>query len=738
MIKPGMFIGDRYEIIDKVGSGGMADVYKAKCHKLNRFVAVKIMKSEFSDDRSFISKFRAEAQAAAGLSHPNIVNVYDVGEEDGLYYIVMELVEGITLKDFIDRKGRLDIRESVGIAIQIAQGMEAAHTNNIIHRDIKPQNIIISKEGKVKVADFGIAKATTSNTLTSNAMGSVHYISPEQARGGYSDEKSDIYSLGVTMYEMISGQVPFEGDSAVSIALLHIQSEAPTLGEIVPNVPISVDKIVQKCMQKKSERRYLSAGELIADLKHSILEPNVDFVVMSSAMAAGSPTIALSQEDLDAIRNGIVKPQADPYNDPYMDEQQLMDDYNNGYDNNGYDNNGYDNYNNGYENYDNYGNDNYNNNSYDDQMYQKASDSNGDNLPEDEEDEPSDDTLDPKVEKTAKYITYGLVGVLVIVLLYLIYIIITDGGDSDAKDTSRPSPTQQVESVKMIDVEGETYDDAKKKILEKVSGLKEDKIKKEERVTDDTSKIDKVVGTDPAKDQEVSKDSDITLYIGTKGEEEMIQVPNVVGATVGSAKNTLGGQFKNAKIKVSPASADDNAMVTGVNPEAGQKLSVEYDGIITIYAQAKQITIPNVVGSTENAAKEQLASAGVEKIKVEQGESDKEAGIVYKCSPGEGNSVSKSDTVTIYVSKGKKSEEVKVTIDKPGELNDPNKTVHVKFVVLASDGHTVLAERENDLRGSDFGITGKYTKKIDVAVSGDEKNKVKRKAYIDGREVNAY
>ena len=222
MINPGMMISDRYEIIDRVGSGGMADVYKAKCHRLNRYVAIKVLKQEYSSDAKFVAKFRAEAQSVAGLSHPNIVNVYDVGEDNGLHYIVMELVEGITLKKFIEKKGKLDVKEAVGIGIQIAQGMEAAHNNHIIHRDIKPQNIIISKEGKVKVTDFGIAKAATSNTITSNAMGSVHYISPEQARGGYSDEKSDIYSLGVTLYEMLSGKVPFEGESTVTVALAHI------------------------------------------------------------------------------------------------------------------------------------------------------------------------------------------------------------------------------------------------------------------------------------------------------------------------------------------------------------------------------------------------------------------------------------------------------------------------------------------------------------------------------------
>lgn len=202
MISPGMLLSERYEIIDRVGSGGMADVYKARDQRLNRFVAIKILKPEYSNDAKFVSKFRGEAQSVAGLSHPNVVNVYDVGEDDDLYYIVMELVEGITLKRFIEKKGRLDVKEAIGIGVQIAQGMQAAHDNSIIHRDIKPQNIIISKEGKVKVTDFGIAKAATSNTITSNAMGSVHYISPEQARGGYSDEKSDIYSLGVTMYEL--------------------------------------------------------------------------------------------------------------------------------------------------------------------------------------------------------------------------------------------------------------------------------------------------------------------------------------------------------------------------------------------------------------------------------------------------------------------------------------------------------------------------------------------------------
>lgn len=278
MLRKGMFISDRYEIIDKVGSGGMSDVYKAKCHKLNRYVAIKVLKPEFSEDKNFVSKFRVEAQSAAGLSHPNIVNVFDVGEDNGIYYIVMELIEGITLKKYIERKGKLPVKEAVSILIQVAQGIEAAHNNHIIHRDIKPQNIIISKEGKVKVTDFGIARAASTNTISSNAMGSVHYISPEQAKGGFIDEKSDIYSLGITLYEMVTGRLPFEGDSTVSIALQHVQNELPSPLIYVPDLPISVEKIIEKCTQKKPDRRYLKVSSLIADLKKSLISPDEDFV----------------------------------------------------------------------------------------------------------------------------------------------------------------------------------------------------------------------------------------------------------------------------------------------------------------------------------------------------------------------------------------------------------------------------------------------------------------------------
>lgn len=303
MLKSGMMIGERYEIISRIGTGGMANVYKAKDSKLNRFVAVKVMKSEFREDKTFITKFKREAQAAAGLANPNIVNVFDVGEDDGVYYIVMELVEGITLKEYISKKGRLSVREATSIAIQVCMGLEAAHAQNIVHRDVKPQNIIISTDGKVKVTDFGIARAASSNTISSNAMGSVHYSSPEQVRGGYADSKSDIYSVGITIYEMLTGRVPFDGDTTVAIAIKHLQDEMDAPSKYVPDLPRSLEQIIFKCTQKSPDRRYVSMSEVISDLKHSLIDPNGDFVVLAP-LTNHAKTVMISGSDMEAIKAG--------------------------------------------------------------------------------------------------------------------------------------------------------------------------------------------------------------------------------------------------------------------------------------------------------------------------------------------------------------------------------------------------------------------------------------------------
>ena len=327
MLIPGSYLINRYEIIMKIGSGGMADVYKAKDHVLNRLVAIKVLKQEYSTDATFVKKFRVEAQSAAGLSHPNIVNVYDVGEDDGVYFIVMELVQGITLKNYIDMKGKLDIREALNISVQIASGLSAAHENRIIHRDIKPQNIIMSRDGKVKVTDFGIAKVADSTTVTTTAAGTVHYISPEQARGGYSDERSDIYSLGITMYEMVTGRVPFEGETNVAVALMHIQSEITPPRQLEPSIPVSFEKIILKCTQKKPERRYASARELIADLRKVLTHPDGEYVIIPGAIPQGR-TIVMNDNDIDSLKaaslrkNLGTKPEETYVEEPEEEEEE--------------------------------------------------------------------------------------------------------------------------------------------------------------------------------------------------------------------------------------------------------------------------------------------------------------------------------------------------------------------------------------------------------------------------------
>ena len=419
MIKIGMMIGDRYEILEKIGTGGMSDVYKAKCHKLNRYVAIKVLKQEFSENANFVSKFRIEAQAAAGLMHPNIVNVYDVGEENGIYYIVMELVEGITLKKYIEKKARLSYKEAVSIAIQVSMGIEAAHNNHIIHRDIKPQNIIISKDGKVKVTDFGIAKAATSNTITSNVMGSVHYTSPEQARGGYSDEKSDIYSLGITMFEMLTGRVPFNGETTVAIAIKHIQEEMPSPKEFVPEIPSSVASIVLKCCQKSPDRRYQNMEELIADLKQSLINPEEDFVVNTDPDMEGG-TRMISDEDMAQIKRKVPYQGGREYEEPDHDETMRL-------------------------------------RSDTEAMYENE---------EDGEDEDNYD-YDPKMERVTTILAI-VAGVVICIILIVLAVKIFGGknegsSDSDAGPiiTTEETDATEVEKVSMPDVKGMKVEDAK-------------------------------------------------------------------------------------------------------------------------------------------------------------------------------------------------------------------------------------------------------------------------------------
>ena len=492
MVSIGTIIGDRYEILEKVGSGGMADVFRAKCHRLNRYVAIKILKQDYSEDTKFVTKFRGEAQAIAGISHPNIVGIYDVGEENGMYYIVMELVDGITLKKYIEEKGKLSVKEAVGIALQIANGLEAAHSNHIIHRDIKPQNILIARDGTAKVTDFGIAKAASSNTITANAMGSVHYISPEQARGGYSDEKSDIYSLGVTMYEMLSGTLPFNGESAVAIALAHIQEEAVPLAALDATIPKGISNIVNKCMQKKTELRYSCVADLIADLKMFLQDPSGDYGVIGN-LYKNDGTIFMSKDDVNTLRDASRKGMGPVEQKPEPQE------------------------------------------------------------PEEPEEPESNSDVDPKLEKALVFGSIGVAIIIGLVILYMVGRVLGFWGSAKPESNSGSSSTTASETAKPgSDTSGDeiTLEDYANKIKDYVeTDLSNYDITC--TVTEEASdEIEKgyVIRTSPAAGSTVAKGGKVELIVSSGVEQ--VSIPDTTGDTITDAYQTLNDKGFKVRVKM--------------------------------------------------------------------------------------------------------------------------------------------------------------------------------------------
>lgn len=601
MLREGMFLADRYEIIEQIGTGGMADVYKAKCHKLNRYVAIKVMKSEFSQDKTFVSKFWAEAQSAAGLVNPNVVNVYDVGVENGIYYIVMELVEGITLKKYIEKRGKLPYKEAVSIAIQVANGMDAAHQHNIVHRDIKPQNIIISKEGKVKVTDFGIAKVASSATInTSASMGSVHYISPEQARGGYSDERSDIYSLGITIFEMLTGTVPFDGDSAVAVAVQHIQDSIPAPSQLVEGIPVSVDKIVLKCTQKKTDRRYQSASELIADLKKSLVMPDEDFVNLGSVYDG-----AMSKPyDTDSE----TKDEPDDDDDELLTEGAKLDA----------------------------------DNESDDEL-----------LDSDSDDDDIDDERNDKLELVMKCIG---IGIAVIILMITIFVVIklVGNGKSTAKNNrasveettaSLSNNKNSSDMVEVPNVVGMTKEDAIKALNKLGLGYK--------AVTQssDTVAEDCVISQGNVGGSKVEKNSQIVLTISSGKENKEVSVPNVKGRSEQEARELIEAANLVASVDYEYSDTVDAGNVIKYSPSG----SVSEGSTVTISVsrgkKVTNVTVPNVLGMSESLASQTLDSANL-KVTVKYETSSKaEYGTVTSQTPySAGDSVPSGTTITIYVS----------------------------------------------------------------------------------------
>ena len=646
MISPGMLLSERYEIIDRVGSGGMADVYKARDQRLNRFVAIKILKPEYSNDAKFVSKFRGEAQSVAGLSHPNVVNVYDVGEDDDLYYIVMELVEGITLKRFIEKKGRLDVKEAIGIGVQIAQGMQAAHDNSIIHRDIKPQNIIISKDGKVKVTDFGIAKAATSNTITSNVMGSVHYTSPEQARGGYSDEKSDIYSLGITMFEMLTGRVPFNGETTVAIAIKHIQEEMPSPKEFVPEIPSSVASIVLKCCQKSPDRRYQNMAELIADLKQSLINPEEDFVVNKDPDMEGG-TRMISDEDMAQIKRKVPYQSGREYEEQDHDETMRL-------------------------------------RSDTEAMYEN-----------DEEAEGEDDyDYDPKMERVTTVLAI-VAGVVICIILIVLAVKIFGGKKNEGNNPSGPIITteetkEEAEKVAMPDVKGMNVDDARN-TLTGLGILTEVVYEESDSVAEGV-----VISTDVSVGAQIDKGSKVTLTAsaGTQG----VEVPNVVGLTFDEANTQLVSKGFLVNKTEDYSDTIEAGRVIAQTPADGNK--APKGSVITVTVslgkEDTKIRVPNLIGLSEQDGTVEAIEAGLTVGSVTHIYSDEVGeGMICYQSYSHGSYVDQGTSIDIKVSQGaqKVTYKCNVSIVAPTTSEAPKYVsgMEVGITLVADDG-TVLMD----------------------------------------------
>ena len=646
MIKIGMMIGDRYEILEKIGTGGMSDVYKAKCHKLNRYVAIKVLKQEFSENANFVSKFRIEAQAAAGLMHPNIVNVYDVGEENGIYYIVMELVEGITLKKYIEKKARLSYKEAVSIAIQVSMGIQAAHNNHIIHRDIKPQNIIISKDGKVKVTDFGIAKAATSNTITSNVMGSVHYTSPEQARGGYSDEKSDIYSLGITMFEMLTGRVPFNGETTVAIAIKHIQEEMPSPKEYVPEIPSSVASIVLKCCQKSPDRRYQNMAELIADLKQSLINPEEDFVVNHDPDMEGG-TRMLSDEDMAQIKRKTPYPANREYEETDHDETMRL-------------------------------------RSDTEAMYENE-----------EEGEGEDDyDYDPKMEKVTTILAI-VAGIVICIILIVLAVKIFGGKKNDDNNSSGPIITTEEtgeENVKvtMPDVTGMNVDDARN-TLTGLGILTEVAYEESDSVAEGV-----VISADVSVGAQIDKGSKVTLTAsaGTQG----VEVPNVVELTFDEANTQLVSKGFLVNKTEGYSDTIEAGRVISQTPTEGNK--APKGSVITVTVsmgkEDTKIRVPNLIGLSEQDGTVEAIEAGLTVGSVTYIYSDEVGeGMICYQSYSHGSYVDQGTSIDIKVSQGaqKVTYKCNVSIAAPTTSEAPKYVsgMEVGITLVADDG-TVLMD----------------------------------------------
>ena len=599
MLNNGTFIANRYEIVGQVGTGGMSDVYKAKDHALGRYVAIKVLKSEFSEDTNFVSKFRTEAQSAAVLEHPNIVNIYDVGSENGIHYIVMEYVEGITLKTYIEKKGQLTYKEALSIAIQVGRGIQAAHAKNIVHRDIKPQNIIISTDGKVKVTDFGIARAVSENTIHSDVMGSVHYASPEQARNGYVSNRSDIYSLGIVMYEMVTGRVPFDGDSTVAVAIQHLQDEMDPPSKYAPNLPISLEKIIQKCTQKSPDRRYDSMESLLIDLRKALLNPNEDFVTL--VPFSQDKTRVLTDDEVNEIKK---KTEAVKQDEPEPEEDDMSE--------------------------------------YDDDMSE---------YDKDDDDAEEGRFLNSKMEKIVGIMRIVVAIIIVIIVVYILgsFFDVFHFGSKKNNSKNDTLVSEDVEeSVVMIDLKGKTLDEAKTEL--KKLGLNVTEAGTE---ISDSYEKGQIIDQDVAKGETVKTGTMIKVTVSAGSEEENakdVDVPDVTGKTAEAAMATLEDKNLTVSRKFEFSNDVPSGQVIRQDPKAGK--TVKEGTKVTIYVSqgTESIKVTDVRGKSEADAKAALSDFDVTTT-TEHSDTVAEGNVISQSISG-GQYAEKGASITIVVSSG--------------------------------------------------------------------------------------
>ncbi len=659
MIEKGMMIAGRYMVEDKIGSGGMADVYKAKDCKLGRTVAIKVLKSEFAVDAAFVSKFRAEAQSAAGLEHPNIVNVYDVGTQNGFYFIVMEYISGITLKSYIEKKGRLNYRETLSIAIQVARGIQAAHSKNVIHRDIKPQNIIISTDGKVKVTDFGIARAASEDTIHSDVMGSVHYSSPEQARNGYVSNRSDIYSLGIVMYEMVTGRVPFDGDSAVEVAIKHLQDEMVPPSTYAPDLPISLEKIILKCTQKSADRRYDSIDSLLVDLRKALLNPYDDFVVISAADQG--KTRVLTDEEARQIQENAVATR-------YGQDEEPEEDY--------------------------------------DDRYAYIYDDDED---EDEEEEYNEGFLNHRMERAVNILRIVVLIVIVVIVIYILGSFLGWFNFSLRRNTEEVVEVEEtVEREEMVSLLGMTISQAQ----EYVDNLGMDlTIVQNGEQASEAYEVGQIISQDVSWGELVDRGSTIYVVLAADQGKDMIYIPDAVGYTADEATTLLEGQGFQVAREFQYSSSVAAGKVISQSPSGGN--NGKAGDTVTLYiSQGNESTsVPSVTGQPESDARNALANAGLNVGTVTQENSDAVAeGSVISQSIAAGSAVSQGTSVDLVVSLGAKE----TTYYIKSQINAPSVTLRYADIFLYRSDNGELIQQWNGISEFPYtievhGITGTDT-----------------------------